>query len=99
MTLLEDFIGKRRILELLEIVDKRGSIYILELVKTQTGWNSMTATRLFKVLVKNGVLSCTITGGLGENIRNVYRLTPKGSKVLEHLREIQKLLNGRLGNK
>ena len=98
MTPLQDLLGKRRLFELLEIVDKHGSIYIAQLLKMD--WNTVTASTSFRLLVKSGLVSCTVEGGLGENVKKVYRLTPKGSKVLEHLREIQKLLNnGRLGNK
>jgi DNA-binding PadR family transcriptional regulator len=63
------------------------------------GWNVVTAAGYLRVLVKCGLLSCTVEGGLGENVKKIYRLTPKGLKVLEHVREIQKLCNGRLGNK
>lgn len=97
MTPLEELLGKRRLFELLEIVDRHDSIYIAQLLKM--GWNTMTATTTFRFLVNNGLAICTVEGGLGERTRKVYRLTPKGHKVLEHVREIQKLLNGRLGNK
>lgn len=95
--LMQVFIGKRQLFELMEVVEKHQTVYIAQLMKM--GWNAMTATTSLKLLVSNGILSCTVEGGLGENVKKVYRLTPKGLKILEHLREIQKLLNGRLGNK
>jgi predicted transcriptional regulator len=97
MTPLQDLLGKRRIFELLEVVDKNHSVNLMRL--PQMGWNIVTAAGYLRLLVKHGLLSCKVEGGLGENVKKVYRLTPKGTKVLEHLREIQKLLNGRLGNK
>jgi len=95
--LLDALIGKRRLFELLGIVETEKTVYIAQLMRM--GWNAMTATTSLKLLVKEGLLTCTVEGGLGENVKKIYRMTPKGSKVLEHLREIQKLLDGRLGNK
>ena len=98
MVLLDVFIGKRRLFELLEVVEREKAVYIAQLMRM--GWNAMTTSTSLKLLVKQGLLTCTVEGGLGEKVKKVYRLTPKGIKVLEHLREVQKLLNdGRLGNK
>jgi predicted transcriptional regulator len=98
MTSLQELLGKRRIFELLEVVDENRSINLMRL--PGMGWNIVTAAGYLRLLVKHDLLSCTVEGGLGENVKKVYRLTSKGSKVLEHLREIQKLLeSGRLGNK
>lgn len=97
VSLMKDFVGKRRILDLLEVLDKEREVYLAQLMTM--GWNAMTITTSFRLLLKYDLVTCTVRGGFGENVKKIYRLTPKGSKVLEHLREIQKLLNGRLGNK
>lgn len=97
MVLLDAFIGKRRLFELLEIVEREKAVYIAQLMTM--GWNAMTTTTSLKLLVKQGLLTCTVEGGLGEHVKKIYKLTEKGTEILEHLREIQKLLNGRLGNK
>ena len=98
MPLLSSLVGKRRMLELLEVISERQPVYLKQLTKGD--WNAMTGCRLLRELETVGLIAHIIEGGkLGESMKKVYRRTPKGEAVLNHAREIQKLLDGRLGGK
>jgi DNA-binding PadR family transcriptional regulator len=90
MSSLSTIAGRRKTLEVLEILAKRAPVYAEQLAKE--GWDRVTLHRAFTVLESMGIVSYRLEfcGGMGT--RKWVELTDKGKDVVGYVREIEKII-------